>query len=146
MARTRARSEFVGNGVSKLARPGGPIYRDLYAKGKRVEGAAKRRLSKHVDTGRGRASITTQMKRRGEAPVARIGTNVGYMRLLHDGTGRYGPRRRDIRPVRAKVLAWKSRKTGKYVFARSVRGIKPVRFLTRGMRDVMGRKRGKKGT
>lgn len=140
---TKAHTQFVNSGVTKLARPGGPIYRDLFTTGKRVEAAAKRHASKNVDSGRGRASITTRMLRRGDVPVARIGTNVGYMRFIHDGTGRYGPRRRDITPRRGKVLVWKSRKTGKLIFAKSVKGIRPNPFLKRGMRDVTGRRRGK---
>lgn len=64
----------------------------------------------------------------GGIPVGIVGTNVRYARFIHDGTGLYGPRKRLIRPVRAKALRWVGR-DGNVVFARSSRGIRPRPFL-----------------
>ena len=55
------------------------------------------------------------------------------LRGLEEGTGIYGPRGARIVPKNAKVLAWRSRKpvsgtkTGGWIFAKSIKGMKPRR-------------------
>lgn len=114
--------------------PAGGIYQDLLRRGLRVETQAKRNLGgidgpKRIDTGRLRASINTQVVQRPEGPAVIVGTNVWYARLVHDGTGLFGPKHRMIRPVRAKRLRFKPRGGRKFVYARAVVGMAPNRFL-----------------
>lgn len=117
----------------------GGVAKDLLRRGLLVETQAKRNLGgqdgpKRVDTGRLRASINTQMIRRNGQPVVVVGTNVFYARFVHDGTGIYGPRHRMIRPVRAKRLRFKPHGSGRYVYARAVRGMAPNHFLANALR------------
>jgi hypothetical protein len=121
-----------------LTSPQGGVYRDLLRRGLLVETQAKRNLGgiggpKRIDTGRLRASVATQMVRRDESWVVVIGTNVRYARFVHDGTGIYGPRRRPIRPIRAKFLRFRPKGSRKFVYAREVRGMAPNPFLANAL-------------
>lgn len=121
----------------------GPVARDMLRRGLLVETQAKRNLSgiggpKRVDTGRLRASINTQLVVRDGRPVAVVGTNVFYARWVHDGTGIYGPRGRRITPVRRKRLRFRPGGTGRYVYARSVRGMAGNPFLRNALRAARG--------
>lgn len=64
----------------------GPVGRYLFATGKRVEGAAKRKVN--VDTGRLRSSITTALFKVPYDPylACRVGTDVEYATYVHEGT------------------------------------------------------------
>ena len=108
------------------------IARDMLRRGLRVESAAKVRVSGHpkrVDTGRLRDSIKTVMVRKRDAPGARIGTNVKYALWVHNGTGIYGPTGSRIRPRTKSVLRFRPRGSSSYVFAKSVKGMRPNPFL-----------------
>lgn len=123
--------------------PQGAVAKDLMKRGARVESRAKRNVSgiggsgpKRVDTGHLRSSIKHQLVIRPEGLSVRIGTNVYYARFVHDGTGIYGPRKRVIKPKRAKALVWRSQQYGQtsgrfrgFVVAKSVKGMKPNPFL-----------------
>lgn len=64
-------------------------------------------------------------KRPNQIDVALVG-RVPH-ELYHEiGTGIYGPKKRRIYPKRARFLSWVNPDTGKRVFARSVRGVKPT--------------------
>lgn len=113
--------------------------KDLYRRGLKVQTRARVLLSgsaghpKRVNTGHLRSSIQVQLRTvGGVGPVVRVGTNVRYSRYVHDGTGLYGPRRRKIRPRRAKALRFKGARYGKsgYIYAHSVKGMKPNHFLS----------------
>jgi hypothetical protein len=106
--------------------PTGPVARDLLARGHRWAGAARRQVG--VDSGRLRGSIGVELTRAAGELAVRVGSNVRYARWHHDGTGLYGPHKTRIRPVRARALRFVVR--GRVVFARSVRGSRPNRFLT----------------
>lgn len=118
-----------------LASPQGGVAQDMLRRGLLVETQAKRNISggggypKRVDTGRARASINTQLVVRDGRPIAVVGSNVYYIRWIHDGTGIYGPRGRVIRPVRRRFMRWKPRGGGKWIYARKVRGMRPNPFL-----------------
>ncbi len=112
--------------------------KDLYRRGLKVQTRARVLLSggvghpKRVNTGALRSSIQVQLRTMGSrGPVVRIGSNLAYSRYVHDGTGIYGPRRRKIRPKRAKALRFKGARYGKsgYIYARTVRGMKPNHYL-----------------
>lgn len=75
------------------------------------------------DTGLLRRSVSMTYGRSGAAIIV----GARYAGYLQGGTGLYGPRRQRIKPVRAKMLAWKS--GGQRYVASSVRGIKPRRIV-----------------
>jgi hypothetical protein len=117
-----------------LRSPSGGVARDLLKRGYKVQAKAKILISgagpghpKRVRTGLTRSSIQVQLRAVPSLAV-RIGTNVWYARMIHNGTGIYGPRRHPIYPKRAKVLRWKG-STGKVIFAKSVKGMKKNQFL-----------------
>lgn len=117
-----------------LNNPNGNLARDLLRRGIRVQSQAKRNLGggptgpRRIDTGRLRSSIAVDLRTYRGRPAVRIGSNVHYARYVHDGTGLYGPKRRLIRPTRAKALRWRG--AGGYIYARYTRGMRPNHFLT----------------
>jgi len=115
-----------------LRSPDGDIAKALLRMGLKVESQAKKNLERtprRVDTGRLRASIRTVLTTRRGTLVVRIGTDVPYARPVHFGTGLYGPMHRPIVPVRAKALRFKPKGGTKFIFRRSVKGMKPNAFL-----------------
>jgi hypothetical protein len=81
---------------------------------------------------------------------------VGYARYVEEGTGLYGPRKRRIVPVKAKVLAWRTggpsvqRLSGKsrtrggkqlagWAFAKSVKGRPATPYLLPGAKKAMSK-------
>jgi hypothetical protein len=52
-------------------------------------------------------------------------TRVKHAWFQERGTGIYGPTGLPITPRRAKFLRWKSPTTGNWIFAKSVKGVKP---------------------
>lgn len=121
-----------------LTGPDGAVARDMMRRGLKVETRAKRNLAggpsgpRRIDTGRLRSSITTRMVTVGGAPAVRVGTNVRYAILVHEGTGVWGPTGQPIRPRRARVLVFTNR-AGQTVVARQVRGMEPNRFLSEAL-------------
>lgn len=126
-----------------LSSPTGGVVRDLLRRGLLVETQAKRNLGgiggpKRIDTGRLRASIATVVVTRNNAPAVLVGTNTNYAMFVHEGTGLYGPRHTVIRPRRAKFLRFKPRGSNKWVYARSVKGMRRNRFLTNALHAAAG--------
>lgn len=127
----------------------------VVAHGLDVEREAKQHAP--VRFNRLRSSIHTRVIQAGDRIVAYIGTNVHYAPYVEFGTGLYGPRKRVIRPKRAKVLSWVTRGRGAYVttrtgrtryasappgqrvFARSVRGMRPQPYLIPALKRVRPR-------
>lgn len=71
--------------VRSLTSAGGPIGRQLYQTGLRVQSRAKRNCP--VDTGRLRSSIqTTAPFFENGMPTVSVGTNVNYAIFVHNGT------------------------------------------------------------
>ena len=139
MARVTYSHRLDLNAVRVLltSRQGG-VVRDLLRRGLRVESQAKRNLEgiggpKRIDTGRLRASISTQVVTRNGVPTVLVGTNLNYAIFVHNGTGIYGPTGRMIRPRRAKRLKFKPKGSHKFVYAKAVRGMRPNRFLTNAL-------------
>lgn len=56
-----------------------------------------------------------------------------YAGFQEYGTGIYGPKKKPITPKHGKLLTWIDPDTGKRVFARSVRGVPPKRFMHRAI-------------
>lgn len=111
-----------------LGRPNGQLARGMLRLSKKVQREAKKNLVKHNRTGQLSASIFARVVQRGGVPIGQVGTPLKRGLWLDQGTGIYGPRNRPIRPVRAKYLRFTTR-TGQVVYAKSVRGIRPTRFL-----------------
>lgn len=126
-----------------LTGPRGGVAQDMLRRGLLVETQAKRNLGgiggpKRVDTGRLRASVNTQLVTRDGKPVAVVGTNVYYARWVHDGTGLYGPAHRVIKPKRGKYLRFRPGGRGRYVYARSVKGMVANPFLRNALPAARG--------
>lgn len=83
-----------------------------------------------VDKGLLRKSITHKVFKQADTWNGIVGTNLNYAPFQELGTGIYGPMKRAIRPVRAKMLAWK--KGGQWYFARSVKGTPPKKMFEKG--------------
>lgn len=118
-----------------LTSPSGPVFREVAKICRRTEAGAKRRASARVDTGQGRASISSAVRVEGTRVIGRVGTPMRHMLYQHEGTGLYGPRRRRIVPVHRKFLKFPSGKKGQFVFAKSVAGVKPLPFLTEAFKE-----------
>lgn len=91
--------------------------------GKHMESEAQRNAKWTDRTGVTRAMIHggAEKNQNGATVYLAHGSKIG---VYHEkGTGVYGPRGRPIRPVKAKVLAFKI--DGKMVFAKEVKGMKP---------------------
>lgn len=134
----------------------GPVARDLIKRGARVQTRAKRNLGggtgsgpKRIDTGLLRSTIFSELVVVNGDLRARIGSRVFYAYWIHEGTGLYGPKHARIFPRRARTLAWKNKvygaKKGKYagwVFAKSTKGMRPNRFLTKALPSASLRQSG----
>jgi hypothetical protein len=155
-------ARFVGQRLDPVAinelinSPSGGLVRDMIRRSIRVQTMAKR-LCK-ADTGLLRNSIMVELIYNGvhaghEVPIARIGTNVAYAMMVHEGTGIYGPHGTPIIPTNKRYLAFmikgarKRDSQGRFVkgqtkknFVRvaSVKGQKPNHFL----RDALPAGRG----
>lgn len=84
-------------------------------------------------------------------------TGLDYALFIHQGTGKYGPKKARITPKKGKVLVflkeefrhlprpktpdqWKEyRKGGMLVYAKSTKGIKPNKFLLTGLKKAKTR-------
>jgi phage gpG-like protein len=117
-----------GNALFAMLRgPSGAVAQDIRRRGNRVLAAARRNAP--VDTGSLRGSLNLRMTTEDGSPAAVIGTNIRHAMWVHEGTGIYGPRGTMIRPTHARFLAWRSRSTGQWIFARQVRGMRGRPFL-----------------
>lgn len=133
-----------------LTSPTGGVAKDLLKRGVRVQSRARRNLGgstgsgpRRINTGLLRASIAVTLVPRPQNLAVRVGTGVYYAKWVHDGTGLYGPKHTLIKPKRARFLVFRSKvygaKKGKYagwVFARSVKGMKPNPFLKNALKSA----------
>lgn len=71
--------------------------------------------------------------RSGGPEIAGVWANF-YGALINRGTGIYGPQGRPIVPVKAQFLHF-FLKDGTEVFARSVKGVKPMKWVQKGLED-----------
>lgn len=111
------------------------VAKDMLRRGIRVQSQAKRYLSggagrpRRIDTGLLRNTVFVRPVVVRGAPGARVGSTRGYARWVHDGTGIYGPRRTPIRPRHGRFLVFTPKGSSRRVFVRSVKGMRPNRFL-----------------
>lgn len=114
--------------------PGKPFHRHTKRLTLRVQAGAKRRAP--VRKGRLRSSISATVYSYPTGPVGRVSTHVNYAWFIMKGTGVYGPKHAPIYPKRAKFLKFKPKGRSKYVYVRSVKGIKPNPFLRNALDDI----------
>lgn len=121
--------------LADMAKPGGQLWNSLVRTGIRVEAFAKDELTKdnRVDTGRLRNSIESRVFKNGDEIGVRVGTNVGYAKLVHEGTT--GP----ILPTTARVLRFKPKGGSTFVFADSVRGTRETGNFTPFLKNALAR-------
>lgn len=121
---------------SLLRSPRGVVGRDALRRGHRVQAVAQRLAPRR--SGRLSSSIYVRMRAGILGPIVEVGSPLDYAKWQHDGTGIYGPRHRPIRPKRrglsrrrgaVLVFDWR----GQRVYARSVRGAPPTKFLSRAL-------------
>lgn len=113
--------------------------------GGRVVNEAKKRCP--VDEGTLRASITHVVDAQPGKITVVVGSPLDYARYIHEGTGVHGPKGTPITPVTRQALKFKwdgpgtstrSKDKRGYVFAKSVKGVKPTPFLADALEAVMG--------
>jgi hypothetical protein len=108
----------------------------LAAERKSIEVANQARRNCPVDHGRLRGSITFAEISPNEF---RVGSNVDYALHVEQGTGIYGPHGTPIVPVTKKFLRFKPRGSSVFVFTKSVKGMRPTRYLSKALATVFGR-------
>ncbi|WP_435111317.1 hypothetical protein [Nocardiopsis synnemataformans] len=118
-----------------LRGPHGPVVQEVTSRSRTVSNLAKRKVG--VDTGRLKGSIRFTVRVQGSRVIGTVGSMVQYAPYHHEGTGIYGPRRQPIRPVKAKVLAFKPKGSRATVFATQVRGARPNPFLIDALREAV---------
>jgi len=94
----------------------------------KVRDDAKREITSQgrVDTGKMRQSGRTQKVHRASGAWYEVQFPGDVAWFQHEGT-------RDHGPVRARLLRFKPKGSGVYVFAKRVRGVTPSKFLTRAL-------------
>jgi hypothetical protein len=122
--RVTHRPNYAGIDVI-LRGPGGAVARDLLVRGYRVQAAAQRFVG--VDSGRLRASIEVEPRTGpGGRPEVRVGTNVAYAWVHHQGRG-------PVYPVRARALRFRPKGSRRFIFRRSVGPAEGTFFLRRAI-------------
>jgi hypothetical protein len=130
MAVIRTRHEVqVGAVRALLSSPTGGVARDMYRRGQRVRSRAIELVG--ADTGRLRTSIHVELVVRGELVIARVGSDVEYALPQEEGHG-------VIVPVRARVLVFRPRGSGRLVFTRQVRAVEGTHYLKRALPAARG--------
>lgn len=113
------------------------IANNMFVRGLLVESRAKIELSvgppRRVDTGRLRADISTRRILHNGRRGAQVGTGLKYSLWVHNGTGIYGPLHKPITPKHHTFLRFRPKGSKKFVFVRSVKGMKPNPYLLRAL-------------
>lgn len=85
-------------------------------------------------SGKLRTRTNFEVKARGESVLLEFYNDAGeYAGFQEYGTGIYGPKKRRIYPKNGTVLTWIDPDTGERIFARSVKGVPPKRFMHRAI-------------
>lgn len=128
MARTVIRIKLDKAAIRRLAEGDGQeVDRAVRRAAGRARDYARANLTSdgNIDTGRLRNSVETQRAPSSSRPVNyEVGTRLEYGIYLEAGT-------RDHGPVRAKVLRFKPKGAGGFIFRPRVRGIRATRWLSR---------------
>ncbi len=108
-----------------LTNPRGGVARDFYRRAKRVEAIAKREVG--VDNGHLRDSIHPRPLPAPYQPGYEVGSDLSY--AIHHLRGH-----KEIRPRRKKVLRFKPRGSGRFVFTMKVKAVEGNPFLQKALR------------
>lgn len=92
------------------------------------------KINTPVDKGRARGSWFMSNYSENET---KIKSSASHMKFLNDGTGIYGPKGQKIKPRTKKLLVFEYK--GNTVFARSIKGIKPLRIVEKSIKDTKPR-------
>lgn len=120
---------------AQLRSPLGGLARDMMRRGLKVETAAKRNLAggngkpRRINNGILRDTTQARPSTWKGLPAVRIGTPVRYAKLVHDGTGLFGPKKRKITPKTKKALRFKPKGSPRFILRRSVQGMVANPFL-----------------
>lgn len=93
---------------------------------------ANKRITKDTPADTGRAKRSWNIRKIRNAIYMIINSVSPYPAYLEEGTGRFGPKNRDIKPKKGKYLRFpiiKGNTIVKWVTTPSVKGIKPVRMI-----------------
>lgn len=113
------------------------VARDMILRGERIKRAAQANLRgsgrgpRRVNTGTLINSIFAFTTTTGLYVTTQVGTRVSYAKYVISGTGIYGPRRRVIRPRRARVMVFTA--YGRKIATRTVIGMRPNNFLAEAL-------------
>lgn len=110
----------------------GTIAQATWRAAGKVRDDAKRELTSQgrIDTGKLRQSIVGRRVRgSGTGILYEIGSPLDYAIYQHEGTKDHGPRT-------ARILRFKPKGSGVFVFAQRVRGVTPSKFLTRALQRL----------
>jgi hypothetical protein len=131
-----ARHKINQGAINAMFRnPVGGLARDMLRRGLKVETAAKRNLGgangapRRINNGVLRDTTQARPVLWKGLPAARIGTPVWYARLVHNGTGLFGPKKRKITPKAKKALRFKPKGSAQVIIRRSVQGMEANPFL-----------------
>lgn len=127
-----AKVVFRENAMRRLEKaPDGAIGKYLIRKGQMIEGAAKRQVG--VRTGALRASIHMRHYSDARGQFVRIGSDLSYARLHHEGSKPH------LIVPKQKGGLLKFQTKGRTVFTHMVRhpGTPPNRYLTDNMRRII---------
>lgn len=108
-----------------------PLTRDMTRRARNVANRAK--VLSPVRTGRLRGQITPTVVIEGGLPVGLVTASAPHSLFVHEGTGIYGPTGRPIVSKRPGGVLRFPGKGGTVIFARSVKGSKPRKFLTEAL-------------
>jgi hypothetical protein len=120
---------------AQLRNPAGGLARDMLRRGLKVESAAKRNLAgangapRRINNGILRNTTQAKPTTYKGFPASWIGTPLRYAKLVHDGTGLFGPKKRKITPTAKKALRFKPKGSARFIVRRSVKGMVANPFL-----------------
>lgn len=107
----------------------GTIAQATWRAAGKVRDDAKRELTSQgrIDTGLLRQSVVGRRVRTGRTGAwYEVGSDLDYAWFQHEGTKDHGP-------VRARLLRFKPKGSGAFVFAKRVRGVTASKFLTKAL-------------
>lgn len=104
------------------------------------EGVAAISALAPTGTGRLKSQITAERSTSDASVRFRVTTqsDAPYGLYQEVGTGIYGPLGRYITPKRSRMLSWVDSVTNERVFAKRVRGVRPVHYFKRGLEMLFG--------
>lgn len=129
------RVTIPARGVAELTRPGGAIFMGMDRAGRRLRDDAVNEITRlrAVDTGKMRQAVTWEVVGFGRGIMARVGVDIAklpgetdYPLIVHEGRG-------PVRPRRARVLRFRPKGGGAYIFRPRVGPARGKPFLTNAL-------------